>query len=53
MGKIINWIKSVIAVNHIYANMAGVNIKKSSEQLFEAGSKQENAKSPQIGRKNR
>lgn len=51
MGKIINWIKSVIAVNHIYANMAGVDVKKSSERLFEEDRKQEGAKSPKIDRK--
>lgn len=35
MKKIIQWIEAVIAGNHIYAPMAGVDIKKSADRLFE------------------
>ena len=30
MGKIVRWIQAVIAGNHMYAPMAGVDIKKSA-----------------------
>jgi len=35
MGKFIKWIEAVIANNHRYAPMAGVDIKKSADRLFE------------------
>lgn len=35
MGKIVKWIEAVIANNHIYAPMAGVDIIKSTDNLFE------------------
>ena len=38
MGKIFSWVKAVIANNHPYAAMAGVDIKKSADRLFEADS---------------
>ena len=34
MGKLFNWVKAVIANNHPYATMAGVDIKKSADRLF-------------------
>lgn len=36
MGKITRWVEAVVANNHPYATMAGVDIKKSADQLFEA-----------------
>ncbi|MCC8102218.1 MAG: hypothetical protein LIP11_08155 [Clostridiales bacterium] len=36
MGKITRWVEAVAANNHPYATMAGVDIKKSTDQLFEA-----------------
>ncbi|MCD7819582.1 MAG: hypothetical protein LUH07_11115 [Lachnospiraceae bacterium] len=35
MGKIKKWAEAVIANNHQYAPMAGVDIKKSADRLFE------------------
>ena len=35
MGKILNWVNAVIANNRPYATMAGVDIKKSADRLFE------------------
>ena len=36
MGKMFSWVKAVIANNHPYATMAGVDIRKSADRLFEA-----------------
>ena len=36
MGKMFSWVKAVIANNHPYATMAGVDIKKSADRLFES-----------------
>lgn len=49
MGKIIRWIETVIAGNHPYASMAGVDIKKGADKLFESEStekKKENSPNP-------
>ena len=35
MKKIIRWLEAVIAGNHTYASMAEVDLKKSSDRLFE------------------
>lgn len=35
MGKIVRWVEAVISNNHPYATMAGTDIKKSADQLFE------------------
>lgn len=35
MGKVFRWIEAVIANSNPYATMAGVDIKKSADQLFE------------------
>ena len=44
MGKIIRWIQAVIAGNQMYAPMAGVDIKKSADKLFEKKSEKEDEK---------
>ncbi|MCD8012567.1 MAG: hypothetical protein LUG99_05245 [Lachnospiraceae bacterium] len=35
MGKITRWVEAVVANNHPYAPMAGTDIKKSADRLFE------------------
>lgn len=35
MGKVVKWVEAVVANNHCYAPMAGVDIKKSADRLFE------------------
>ena len=45
MGKIVRWIQAVIAGNHTYAPMAGVDIKKSADKLFEKENDKEDKKS--------
>lgn len=42
MKKIINWIMAVIANSHKYATMAGIDIKKSSDRLFEKDASEKN-----------
>ena len=50
MGKLIKWIEAVIANRNPYATMAGVDIKKSAEQLFEDGGQgSETADAPKGG----
>lgn len=51
MGKIVNWIQAVIAGNHTYAPMAGVDIKKSADRLFEKKCDKEDKKTKKPSKK--
>lgn len=51
MGKIVRWIQAVIAGNHMYAPMAGVDIKKSADRLFEKKCDKEDEKSKKPSKK--
>lgn len=51
MGKIVRWIQAAIAGNHTYAPMAGVDIKKSADKLFEKNCGKEDKKSKEPSKK--
>lgn len=52
MSKLINWFKAVIAVNHTYSNMAAVDIKQSSEKLFEDSVKEKDENKRSLNKMN-
>ncbi|MCD8337980.1 MAG: hypothetical protein LUD18_12080 [Lachnospiraceae bacterium] len=51
MGKIVKWVEAVVANNHRYAPMAGVDIKKSADKLFEKEEPEEDESSEESSKK--
>lgn len=47
MGKVVRWVEAVIANNHPYAPMAGVDIKKSADQLFDGKDEKQEQNNPE------